>query len=211
MAIYLRVKAPSAVTRYEWAFPVRDGDGLATFVPTVSSGTAVIDSYETEGDTGVLIVSGGTAGAVTVIGLVATTNEGETLTDTAYLPVIASTNALGNTGTDIAAYILRKVTGNGETASADELNDCLERVSDMLATWKLQGADLGIPLPVTTSTEFICEDAFIQAVKANGILAVMDLYDNYNPSAIVVEQARRGLQIIKASLLPTDERPAVYY
>lgn len=211
MAIYLKAKAPTAVVRYEWPVPVRDGDSLATFVPTVSSGTAVIDSYETEGDTGVLIVSGGTAGAVTVIALLATTDQGETIPDTAYLPVIASTNALGNTGTDIASYILRKVTGNGEAPSADELNDCLERLSDMLATWRRQGADLGIPLPVTTATEFVCEDAFIQAVKANGILAVMDLYDNYNPSPIVVEQAKRGLQLIKSTLLSTDERPAVYY
>lgn len=210
MAIYLKAKAPTAVARYEWPVPVREGDSVATFVPTVSSGTAVIDSYETEGDTGVLIVSGGAADEVTVIAITATTDEGETVIETAYLPVIASTNALDVTGADIASYVLRKVAGIGDTATGDELSDVFERISAMLAAWNGQGANLGIPLPVDEGTLFLCDDAFIQAIKANGILAIADLYE-YTPSPFVVEQARRGLQQIKASLLSTDERAAVYY
>lgn len=211
MAIYLKPKAPASVARYEWAVPLRTDDSLSSFVATVTTGTAVVDSYETEGDKAVLTVSGGAVGVVQVLALTAVTNDGETVSETAYLPILTSANALGNTGSDIASYILRKVAGIGDVATGDELNDCLERLSGMLASWKLQGADLGIALPVTSSTEFLCEDGFIQAIRANGILAIADLYENYNPSPVVVEQARRGLQQIKASLLSTDERPAVYY
>lgn len=211
MAIYLKAKAPASVVRYEWPAPLRNGDSLSTFVATLTSGTAVVDSYETDGDKGVVTVSGGAVGVVQELSFTATTSDGNTIVETAYLPILSSENALGNTGGDIAAYILRKVAGIGDNATADEQSDCLERLSDMLATWKAQGADIGIPLPVTAATEFVCDDAFIQAIKANGILAIADLYENYNPSPVVVEQARRGLQTIKSRLLSTDDRTAVYY
>lgn len=211
MAIYLTAKAPESTYRYTWAVPIAEGDSVLTAVATVSTGTAVIEAQEVADGALVMVLSGGAAGEVTVITVEADTNDGEVLTDTLYLPILTSANALGNTGSDIASYILRKVAGIGDVATGDELNDCLERLSGMLASWKLQGADLGIALPVTSSTEFLCEDGFIQAIRANGILAIADLYENYNPSPIVVEQARRGLQQIKASLLSTDERPAVYY
>lgn len=210
MAVYLTAKAPAAIYRYTWAVPVAEGDSVSSATLSMTSGTASLDTYETDGDSVVLVLSGGAAGEVAVISASATTNDGETISETIYLPIIANTNALANTGQDIAGYVLRKVAGNGEDASADEMSDCLERLSDMLAAWKATGADIGIPLPLTTSTVFTCNDAFIAAIKANGIIAVSDLYE-FQPSPFVIEQARRGLGIIKNAQLSREPLQAEYY
>lgn len=210
MALYLAAKAPEAIYRYTWAVPIAEGDSVSATTASVTDGTAVLDSYEVIDNSVVLVISGGAAGEVTTIEAEATSADGETLFETIYLPVISSANALANTGQGIAAYILRKVSGIGESADADEVDDVLERVSDMLAAWKLAGADIGIPLPVTTATEFVCEDAYIQAIKTNGILAAADLYE-YQVSPVVAEQARRGLALVKNSLLSRDTLKAEYY
>ncbi len=204
MALYLPAKPSGAVTRYVW--PIGSIDTASV---TVTSGTAAVDSYETTDEGLAFIVSGGTTGAVTIFGATASF-DGETFIETIYLPVIANTIALSPTGQDVAAYILRKVAGVGETADAAEVTDCLERVSAMLAVWKETGADIGVVLPLTTSAVFTCNDAFIDAIKTNGILAVSDLYE-FTPSPFVIEQARRGLGVIKNALLNREPLKAEYY
>lgn len=211
MALTWTAKPADAVYRLTWTVPLIDGDSIDTATLTVSSGDAAIDAYEIVDDGVVAFVSGGTAGTYTTIAAEAVTADGETIPETIYLPVISSATALGYTGLDLAHYVLRKVVGNGETPSADELNDCLERLSDMLAAWKGQGAETGIPLPLASASLIRCDDAFIQAIKANGILRISDLYDNYNLSPVVVEEARRGLQLIKSRNLPAERGAVVFY
>lgn len=210
MAVNWSAKAPGSVFRYTWVPDLADGDSISAATLTVSAGDAVIDSYEEDGEGVTAYLSGGTAGTTTVIAGSVVTSDGETLTETIYLPILTSALTLGYTGQDIAEFALRKVAGNGVTPDASETADALERLSDMLASWAGRGADLGVALPVTSSTTLYISDAHASAVKNNLILQLADLYD-YQPSPVVIENARRGLQQVKTSLLPSDREGAEFY
>lgn len=210
MAITWASKAPGSVYRYTWLPDLADCDSIGSATLTVSAGDATIDSYEQDGSGVVAFVSGGTAGTVTTIAAEAITSDGETLTDTIYLPIQTSASALGYTVRDVCEFALRKVVGNGVDADAIELDDAVERLSDMLASWAGRGADIGVPLPLTASDTLYISDAFVSAVKNNLILQIADLYD-YQPSPVVIENARRGVQQVKTALLPRDREGADYY
>lgn len=201
MALTLAAKAPASVYRYTWTVPVADGDRAATATATVSSGTASILTQELSNNALTFFVTGGAAGETTVIAVTSATNDGETIADTLYLPIRSSANTLGNTGRDIVDFAIRKVTGGD--MDAEQLADGLERLSDMLASWSRQGADIGVAWPVGADDAILADDATISAVKNNLILRLVDRYE-FNPSPFVVEEARRGLQLVKASLLPDD-------
>lgn len=210
MALTFAAKPAGAVYRYTWSVPVADGDSVASATLTVSSGTATIVSYDFDGNDVSAFISGGTAGAYTVIAASAETNDGETIVETIYLPVITPDSQLANTGLDVVNFALRKVAGIGESPDADELEDGLERLSDMLAAWNDQGAGLGVPLPVASDTVLYVSDSALLAIKNNLILELADLYE-FEPSPRVVQNAARGLQQIKMGNLPADRGAAVYY
>lgn len=203
MALTWTAKDAGDVTRYVWTPVLDDGDSLSAF--TASAAGATIDSISREDNGIVIVVSGGIVGQTATMSLSATTSQGETLTETIYLPIRATTNTLANTGRDIVAFALRKVTGGD--MDAEQLEDGMERLSDMLASWSRQGADIGVAWPVGENMAIVADDAVISAVKNNLILHLMDRYE-FTPSPFVVEEARRGLQLVKASLLP-DDRGAV--
>jgi hypothetical protein len=184
-------KAPTEVVERRWTVPVDDDDGLSSFARSASGVT--IDSYSTEGDDAVLVLSAGTNGA------------------TATITLTASTVAIGNTVRDVCGFALRKIVGNGVDPDDTELTDARERLSDMLATWKAQGADVGVPLPLANGDTLNCPDEFVSAIKNNLIIELADLYDTYVPSPRVVSNAMRGLQMVKSTLLSKDRAPAVYY
>lgn len=209
MAYYLAPKRSTAVTVYKWPVPLADGDSLSGGTVTFTSGAASVSGVEVDGTSLSFTITGGTNGAASVFAASATTSLGATITETLYVPCNNISNA-GTTGSAVAAYVLRKVAGIGETADTAETTDVLERITDMLAMWRAEGFDLGVPLPVGTSTVFICDDAYVAAIKANAILAAADLYE-YQVSPVVVEQARRGLQLIKSTLLDRREAVAGYY
>jgi hypothetical protein len=202
-------KAPTEIVERRWTVPVDDDDGLSTFARSASGVT--IDSYSVQGDDAVLTLSAGVADVSATVTLTATTSRGRVLVETFYLPILATANDFAYTGQDICDFALRKVIGNGQSAEASELDDALERLSDMLARWKGQGANLGVVLPVVSSTVLYVSDAFASAIKNNLILEIVDLYPQYELSPRVEENARRGLQQIKSTLLSKKREALVYY
>lgn len=201
-------KAPTEVVERRWSVPVDDDDGLASFARSASGVT--IDSYSVDGDDAVLTLSAGSADATATVTLTATTSRGRVLVETFYLPILATTNDFSYTGNDICSFALRKVVGIGASADSAELTDALERLSDMLARWRGEGADLGVVLPVLGPTVFYVSDRFASAIKNNLILELADLYE-FEPSPRVVMNAARGMQHIKSTLLPKEREPAVFY
>lgn len=175
MSLHWTAKAPGDVYRYTWTPPLAPGDSLSSF--TASATGATIDLSEQDGDDAVLFVSGGTAGATAVFTFTALTTDGETLTETVYLPIRASANGFSYTARDIVEFALRKVVGNGNTAEADEAEDALERLNDMLAMWRIDGLDIGIAGPLALGTTIAVRDEFIPAVKFNLRVACHSHYD----------------------------------
>lgn len=199
MALYLSAKAPDAIYRYTWEVPVADGDSVSSASATVDSGTATVNDYEVVGNGVVLVLGGGAAGEVTVILAEAVTSDGETITETIYLPIRSSEQAFSTTAADVVAFALRKVAGIGENADADEASDALERLNDMIAMWRIDGIDLGLPLPLLSATVLYLDDAYVLGLKYNLIIALADLYD-FQPSPFVVRMADESKDRIRTAL-----------
>lgn len=210
MALHLAAKDPDSALRYTWIPPVADGDGIDSASITRTSGTVVIEDYQLDGDGVVLFVSGGADGETTIIAASVVTSYGETLVETLYLPVRADAPALGNTVRDVCTFALRKVVGNGADADAAELDDATERLSDMLAAWAGQGADLGVKLPCAADDVLYIPDAYVSALKNN---LIVELADHYGAEIAprVAMNARTGLQQIKAANLPAEREGPGYY
>lgn len=80
-------KDPDEVLDYSWTPPLDDGDTIASYTATRSSGTATIDSDENS-DTAVTVwLGGGTDGETDTFSLTATTTGGRTFREVAVLPV----------------------------------------------------------------------------------------------------------------------------
>lgn len=204
MAIFWTAKAPTAVVSYEWT-PAPDE--VVQSVTSSATG-AVIDSYSVQGDTVTFFVSGGTAGKTAQITATAITGQGETLAETIYLPIIATGSAAG-TVQDIVSFALRKITGLGETPTAEQASDAVERLQDMLSRWRVTGADVGAPQPLTLTTVVYTPDELLGAIKSNLAVELADLY-GFEPSATLRRAAMQGLVALKMRNLP-DERTGVYY
>lgn len=200
MAIYLSAKAPGAIYRYTWAVPVADGDSVSTATVTVSTGTASLDTYEVDGNGVVLVLSGGAAGEVAKIAASATTADGETIVDTIYLPVRSADNLLANTVYDVCAFALRKITGIGETADADELDLAVELLNDMLAEWRIDGLDVGIAKLLASTDDFTVRDEFIAPIKNNLTVRLAEEFDR-PLTPVLVANAERGRRLIENALI----------
>lgn len=207
MALQWPPKAPTDIVERTWT--PKQGESVSSRTITVSTGTATITS-QIQGEDIVVTVTGGAADVTQILAASAVVGNGETITETIYIPVLATANDFAYTGQDICDFALRKVVGNGETAEADELEDALERLSDMLAAWKGQGADLGVVLPVTNATVFYIRDDFAQGVKFN-LRALTHEHYGEPLSGFDESQARRGLQLIKSALLSKEREGASYY
>jgi hypothetical protein len=208
MALTLAPKDPQEVVRYSWAPALADGDGIASY--TLVETGCTVDSDEIVGDEVVFFVSAGVAGTIGSIVATAVTNDGETLEDTLYLPIQASTLAFDDTAQDICSFALRKVKGVRGTPTATESADALERLNNMLASWTRQGADVGAMLPLSLVSRVYCEDAFLDAIKANLILKLADLY-GFQPAPTTVMEARTGLSLIKNAKLSDEREGAAYF
>ncbi len=205
MALSWSAKAPGDTYRYTWVPALLEGDSLASY--TVEVDGAVIEAQEQDGDEVVLFVSGGTSGAAATFTFTGESADGESLTETIYLPIRTGNT---NTAQDVCAFALRKVFGNGEDPPADAAEDALERLNDMLAAWTRQGADVGAAAPLELTSELLLADAFLSAIKNNLILHLADNYGLEVP-AIVAMNARTGLQTIKAANLSADREGGDYY
>lgn len=210
MALKLAAKAPTAVLRYVWTPQVLEGDGPLSATLTVTTGDAVIDNYAVEADSVAFFLSGGTAGTTTIISAAAITNEGETLPETIYIPILSRAIALDNTVRDVCNYALRPIVGLGGSPSANELADAQEHLDDMLAMWAESGADLGVKLPTSASDILYVSDAALQGIKNNLRMRLGEVYGK-PVDQVTALSALRGLQQIKTALLPVDREGVDYF
>lgn len=194
--------AAEVVTR---RVPVADG---VSSVSTSASGITV-DSAAIEDGELVLTLSAGTAGTTGSVVATFTTDEGETLEQTYYIPIVA-TAATGMTVRDACEYALRKIYGKDETPDATAMADAVERLSDMLRQWAASGADVGATFPLTEATVIYCPPQFQSAIKYNLMVQVAELYDLPITPAIAVN-AVRGLQLVKMANLSDTSAKVVYF
>ncbi len=199
MALTWPSKAPGDTYVYAWVPPFADGVDTWSFT---SSGVTIGASEEEGGKISVSI-SGGTAGVQTITAS-ATSEGGETATETFYLPVSATTNAFSYTANDLCSYALRKVVGTGESLSAEQLTDCLERLNDMVAAWRMDGLDIGLTLPILSATVIKTRDEFISGLKANLLLDVYPLYGS-EASPFEVVRADEQKRLIRATLFQISD------
>lgn len=205
MASFWHPKPSTATHSYEWRPELSEGVNLTVTAATMTGATLV--SRKTNGNVVTFVVSGGTAGQTASLSITATTSDGQTLSELIYLPIIGP-GVLAETVQDIVSFALRKITGIGEDPSADQASDALERLQDMLDTWRITGADVGAPSPLALTSVVYCPDGYLRAIKNNLILQLADLY-SYEVSPVVVQNARNGLYMIKHASLPED-RPGVF-
>lgn len=208
MAITLSAKGPNDVIRYSWTPAWADGDSVASYTLTPTG--CVIASDENTGTEVAFFVSGGTAGQTASIAASAITTDGETLTETLYLPIYGPAALLSPTASDVCSFALRKVVGVGEVAEADEQEDALERLNDMLLAWKASGATVGVTFPLLAATELLIPDEYVQAIKYNLRIACHEQYGE-PVTAYDVAMARNGLALVKNANLPDDRTPAAYF
>lgn len=182
---------------------------LAGVASVSLSASGVTASAEIEGDDVVFTLSAGTAGTTGTITATMTNDDAETLVKIFYLPIVAP-DATGMTVRDVCEFALRKVYGKDETPEASALSDAMERLSDMLRAWGWTGADVGASFPLAEASVLYVRPEFQQAIKANLILEIADLYDL--PISIKTAQnALRGMQLIKTANLSDDRPGADYY
>lgn len=204
MALFWQAKAPASVEERVWKL-----DGITSTSFTVSTGTATL-AHVIEGEGVAVTVTGGAAGVVQVITASAVLSTGETISETIYIPIRDAVNLLGNTVYDVCAFALRKISGIGEQADADELTLAVEYLNDMLAEWRGSGADVGIAKLLVSADDLIVRDEFIAPIKNNLTVRLAEEFDRPLTPALV-ENARRGMQLIKNALLARDVAQAEYY
>lgn len=207
MAAILEAKVPTEVVRRVFTVPVDDDDAPGSVA--VSASGVTVDASSFEGDDIVLTLSGGTAAATGSITVTITTNKGRVLVETLYIPIIASEAQTAATAREYIDFALRKVVGVGATATASELDDALDRLNAMIAEWRVGGADIAAPYPLTANTVIYCPDYAVGAIRYNLLMDCADMY-GVPVSAMDAMRARQGLQLIKHKNLP-DERKVEYY
>lgn len=208
MAFILAAKVPTEVVERRWTVPV-DADDAPSSV-TLSATGVTVDANEFIGDELVLTLSAGTAAATGSIVATVTTDQGRTLVETLYIPVIASAAQIADTARDYVNFALRKVTGNGVDPDSAELDDALERLNALVAAWRAGGADIGAPFPLTANSVIYCPDWAASALRFNLRVSCHDHYDA-PITAFDANEARRGLQLIKHMNLPADREGADFF
>ena len=207
MAAFLASKVAAEIVQRAYRVPV-DADDNPASVSHTASGVTVI-STEIEGDEVLLNLSGGTSGQTASIVLTVTTDKGRSLVETLYLPIIASAAQIAQTAREYVDFALRRVIGMGETASADELSDALDRLNALVAEMRGFGADIGAAFPIAAETVIYCPDYAVSALRSNLLIDCMGAYGE-QPTAMDVMNARRGMALVRNMTVP-DDRKAEYY
>jgi len=168
-------KAAGDVVVRRWPVPVPDGDSLSS-VSTSASGVTV-DSDETDRNDAVVTLSAGTAGATASVTITASTTNGLSLSETFLLPIRATAAQITTTARDVVYFAMRKITGNGNDPEASEADDALERLNDMVALWRIDGLDFGLPVPLSLGDTLSLPDEYLAALKFNLRVSCHDHYD----------------------------------
>lgn len=208
MAAFLAAKVPTEVVERRWTVPVDADDAPAS--ASLSASGITVDANEFEGNELVLTLSAGTAAATGSIIATIATDQGRTLVETLYIPVIASAAQIAGTARDYCDFALRKIVGNGVEADAIELSDALERLNGIVAKWRAGGADIGAPFPLTANSVIYCPDWAVDALRFNLRVSCHDHYDA-PITPFDVSEARRGLQLVKHKSLPVEREGAEYF
>lgn len=208
MAQHWASKTPSEVVERYWNPTLADGDSVDSFTALVTGAT--LDSSELTEDGVRLVISAGTLDATATAELTVTTSRGLVLAETFYLPIRSSDNAFAQTVGDVVAYALRPVVGVGETATASEQDDAIEVLGDMMAEWAASGAQVGMRLPPVASDVIYSLDSHISAIKSNLRVRVCDFY-GVPVTASDARAAQRGIQRVKAAMLPDSREGVDYY
>jgi hypothetical protein len=203
MPLFWQAKAANEVITREWTIPVGEGDNVLSV--TSSATDVTIDSTDRSGNVVTFTLSGGANDDTGVVALEAVTTDGLTYQETAYIPIRGTANAFGYNVGDVLAYALRPIVGIGRTATAAELEDAKENFNDMLAELRESGGDIGIKLPVDVSDTLYIADDFVSALK-NGLRVRISALYGRPLDQMTVMAAQRGLQRIKAQLLPDDRK-----
>ncbi len=207
MAAFLAAKVGAELVQRTYAVPVDADDNLASVATSATDVTVV--SAEIEGNEVLLNLSGGVDGVTASVVLTATTDKGRTLVQTLYVPIIASAAQIADTARQYVDFALRRIVGIGQAASAEEIDDALERLTAMIAEWRECGADIGAPFPLSPDTVIYCPDYAASALRYNLLIDCASLYGQ-PVTQIEAMRAARGLQLIKSKNLP-DVRADVYY
>lgn len=185
-------KAPGAVRAYDWT-PKADTP-LDSVSIAVTSGTVTATS-DVYGDTATITVTGGADGVEQTLTLTATAGD-ETFVETVYISIEASTNRLANTVRDVCLFALRKVSGIAEEPEADELADAIERLNDMVAGYRVTGADMGLSLPLVEADVLKVPDHAYRALKLNLRNELHEFYGEPLTQTMVMD-ARNALAVVK--------------
>jgi len=207
MAAFLPSKVAAEIVQRRYAVPVDKDDNPAS-VSFNATGVTVFSS-EFENNELLMNISGGTAGQTATIVATVTTDEGRVLIETFYLPIIASAAQIAHTAGEYVNFALRRIVGNGETPSADELSDALERLNALVAEWRGQGADIGAAFPIDANTVIYCPDYAVSALRFNLLVDVSSLYGEA-VTPMEAMKALRGAQLVKNMNVP-DVREATYF
>jgi hypothetical protein len=191
-------KSPAEVVERRWTPPILDGDSIAS---VVAVGTGItVDSDDYDGNDAVVVLSGGTAGAEATVALTVTTTEGLVFAATFYIAVRAGAAALGYTASDICAFALAKIAGDGETSTASQSAVALERLNDMLAMWRIDGLDIGVAGVLALASTIDVPDEYVPAIKWNLRLLCHEHY-GVLIDAFDVSMAERSRALVANSLL----------
>lgn len=166
-------KAPTEVVERQWTLGHLD---TISAVSAVGTGVTV-DSADYGLNVASVMLSGGTNQTTASVTVTVTTADDRTLTQTFLIAIRASTNAFAYTARDVVDFALRKIVGNGVSADSAEADDALERLNDMLADWRMDGCDIGVPAPLTLGTTLAIPDEYVSALKFNLRIACHDHYD----------------------------------
>lgn len=208
MAVHFSAKPAGATQVYTWIPDLADGDSISSY--TLTPTTITVISSEDQGDSIEMFLSGGSAGNVYPIAAEVETDDGESLRETLYLPVFGPGNAFSDTAEDVVNFALKPITGLNDAPETVELNDGLEWLNGMLASWRETGADVGIALPLVAASVMYCSDAHLLAIKNNLRVFLAEQYGRQVAPATLT-MAVKGLQQIKWANLPNDRAQGDYF
>lgn len=195
-------KAPTEVVERRWLVPLAACDRISS-VSAVASGVTVSSEDHALGEAVLVLSSGdvGTTGSVTVT---VSTTEGNAHVETFLIPISATAQQFTYTARDVCYFALRKIVGNGEDPSAEEATDALERLNDLAALWRLEGADVGLAAPLSLGDVLTIRDEFVSALKFNLRVACHDHYgEAISPyDAGMADATKRA--VMNATFAPDD-------
>lgn len=168
-------KAPSEIVERRWTVPLDDYDTISS-IATSATGVTV-DSTDHALSDAIVALSSGTADTTATVAVTVTSREGRVYTETFLLAIRDTARQFTTTARDIVNFALRKIVGNGNSADSSEADDALERLNDMIASWRLTGCDIGLTVPLALGDTVAVPDEFIAALKFNLRVSCHDHYD----------------------------------